>query len=409
MKKLSFPMSAHKRFLSNNPVAYEKAIQSAKSYVSQMEEGSVLWLYCKPFDAMAHNPEYFRLMYDLLNLIQKMQITPQGRILEVGSGPGWVTEILLMLGFKVDAIEPSEDLTKIARERCKALEQHYHRNVYSNVYFHATTLEEIEFKDEQFDAIIFFDVLHHIVDEEIALEKCFRFLKRGGTLGISEGAWHPDFKAVEEYLLQEMRKYGTLENPFSVKYLDYLLDKYGFIDITRCVSVNGLFSEEQLSQPLHNFIFCQLKEVNNIIARRPYGNYPNCYQLNFKTDARINILAERINSEARTASLDVRIENTGDTFWCSCGSQTGYVTIALRQGLPEAANFIEAQQRYIIARSLIPGDALEMTLIFNLPINAPLENWELDLVCEGFFWFSSRGIQSCPILTFPPKTGPVES
>ena len=56
----------------------------------------------------------------------------------------------------------------------------------------------------------------------------------------------------------------------------------------------------------------------------------------------------------------------------------------------------------MITRPLIPGDALEITLTFTLPYNAPLENWELDLVCEGFFWFSSRGIQSCPILTLPP-------
>ena len=317
MRKASFPMFAHKRFLSNNPVEYEKAIQSAKSYVSQIDESGVSWLYCKPYDAMPHNPEYFRLMYDLLNLLQAMQITPQGRILEVGSGPGWVTEILLMLGFKVDAIEPSEDLTKIARERCKALEQHYHKNVHSNVCFHTKTLEEIEFEDEKFDAILFFDVLHHIVDEEIALEKSFRFLETGGCIGIVEGAWHPDFKELEQCMIREMKKFGTLENPFSVKYLDYLLDKFGFIDVTRYASVNRFFSEEQLSEPLSRFNLCPLKEANNIIARKPYGNYPNCHHLNFKTDARLNILTGGINSETRTASLDIRIENTGKTFWRS--------------------------------------------------------------------------------------------
>ncbi len=396
-----------KRFLSNNPIEYAEAIQSAKSYVTKMDESCVRWLYRKPCDASPRNPQYFRLMYDLLNLLQAMQIVPQGRILEVGSGPGWVTEILLMLGFKVDAIEPSEDLTKVALERCKALEQHYHSTVHSNVRFHQTTLEEIEFEDESFDAIIFFDVLHHIVNEEIALEKVFSFLIPGGCLGIVEGAWHPDFKELEQTLVREMEKFGTLENPFSVKYLDYLLDKFGFINVTRYASINGFFSEENLSQPLSNFNLCPLNRCNNIIARKPYSSYPSCNHLNYKTDARLNLLFGGINAITRTASLNVRIENTGETFWSSYPFQAGHVTIALRQGSPGSVNFIESLQRRIIPRPIIPGDILEMKLIFTIPHNASLENWELDLVCEGAFWFSSRGIKSCPILTCPSSADEV--
>ena len=35
-----------------------------------------------------------------------------GRVLEVGSGPGWVTEMLMGLGFEVDAVEPSASMIR---------------------------------------------------------------------------------------------------------------------------------------------------------------------------------------------------------------------------------------------------------------------------------------------------------
>jgi len=115
-----------RRFLSDNPMAYRQALEAAESYVAKLDEcGSSDWLYSKPFDMTPGNPGYFRLMYELMNLLKVMGIPVRGRILEIGSGPGWVTEILLMLGFSVDALEPSADLIKVAKSRCSALKGHY--------------------------------------------------------------------------------------------------------------------------------------------------------------------------------------------------------------------------------------------------------------------------------------------
>jgi hypothetical protein len=46
---------------------------------------------------------------------------------------------------------------------------------------------------------------------------------------------------------------------------------------------------------------------------------------------------------------------------------------------------------------LAPGQSRELTLLFAVPDGARSGNWELDLVSEGQFWFSSRGIASCPV------------
>jgi len=390
----------HKRFLTNNPVAYKNAINAAESYVSKLEDGEIGWLHSKPFDPTPGNPQYFRLMFDLLNILQTMDMPVHARILEIGSGPGWVTEILLMMGFSVDAIEPSTDLISVAQERCAALKTHYRRPAPPKVRFHQSTLEEIEFDDQCFDGILFFDVLHHVVDEEIALEKSFRFLKPGGCLGIVEGAWHPDFKALERALIAEMAKFGTLENPFSAEYIDYLLDKSGFVEIERYVGVNGFFSKNKLSQPLQNFSASPLAGSNNITARKPDNNghlYPSCTDFSFKTDAQIKIVSGGINIATRTACLVIDFKNTGETLLDNKTAQTGHITLALRQGAPGTKSFLEAQERHVLSETLIPGATVKVELEYTLPLYASLENWELDAVSEGVFWFSGRGIKSCPI------------
>ena len=391
----------HRRFLTNNPVAYSHAIAAAESYVSKLEEGAVSWLHYKPFDPTAGNPQYFRLMFDLLNILQAMQIPPGGRILEVGSGPGWVTEILLMLGFSVDALEPSNDLIEIARERCTALSTHYRHKANPPVTFHRATLEDVEFDEERFDAILFFDVLHHVVHEEVAIEKCFRFMKPDGCLGIVEGAWHPDFKALEQMCIDEMARFGTLENPFSTEYLDLLLARAGFTEVQRHAAVNGFFSQSQLAQPLNNFVVQPLFGSNNVTARKPSlaeVRYPPCTVIDRKTDVLIRLLSGGIDAEQKTAIVQIRLKNSGETRLSHRAQQIGHITLALRHGKPDSPMFLECRERHALPESLIPGDEIDLKLAFTLPVTATsFENWELDLVAESCYWFSSRGIKTCTI------------
>lgn len=390
----------HKRFLTDNPVAYKTAIEAAETYVLKLADGDIGWLWSKPFDPTPGNPQYFRLMFDLINILQSMQIPVQGKILEVGSGPGWVTEILLMLGFSVDALEPSADLIKIAQQRCSSLAPHYRQSGPPLVQFHQSTLEEVEFDEARFDAILFFDVLHHVVNEEVALDKSFRFLKPGGCLGVVEGAWHPDFKALERALVAEMTKFGTLENPFSTEYLDYLLNKAGFVEVQRYAPVNGFFSANQLLQPLQNFAAGGLTGSNNVTARKPSEEemlFPNCTNFDFKTDINWSLTGGGINTLTRTASVVIHCENVGETLLDNRTARVGHVTVALRHGIPGTAAFLECEKRYVLPEILTPGKSIKMELLYTLPAGIELDNWALDLVSEGVFWFSSRNIKSCHV------------
>jgi protein-L-isoaspartate O-methyltransferase len=70
------------------------------------------WLYQKPFDSRPGNEQFYLQLYAVMNVLRAMDVPNGGRILEVGSGPGWVTELLMLLGYAVDGIEPCADLAK---------------------------------------------------------------------------------------------------------------------------------------------------------------------------------------------------------------------------------------------------------------------------------------------------------
>src|SRR5258708_1383317 len=104
------PFSGKKRYLSNRSPGNDSAwIDAAKAYVGNLTDQERDSLYAKPYLQDAANATFFPLMYDIMNLLKTMSIPPGGKILEVGSGPGWITEILMCLGFEVDALEPGAD------------------------------------------------------------------------------------------------------------------------------------------------------------------------------------------------------------------------------------------------------------------------------------------------------------
>ena len=108
----------HKRFLSERAKKEEKAfLDAARNYMGAMSRFEFDWLYRKPYDNRAGNEQFYLQAYAVMNLVRAMDIRHGGRILEVGSGPGWVSELLMLLGYDVDGIEPSADFVAVARER----------------------------------------------------------------------------------------------------------------------------------------------------------------------------------------------------------------------------------------------------------------------------------------------------
>jgi SAM-dependent methyltransferase len=383
----------HRRYLSGTPARQEAWLQAAREYVSRKTDAGRAWLYRKPYDDNPGHPELFHETYSLLNLLGAMAIPFRGRVLEVGSGPGWISEILMSLDYEVEGIEPSEEMIAIARERVEAAARHRRIASPPRVTYHATTIEDCGLPDdESFDAVLFHAALHHVIDEERTLAQCFRLLRPGGVLGVSEGAWIPGNRIMEEKLEEEMRQYGTLENPFTTEYLDWLLSRHGFVDVKRYHAVNGYFPADMGRLPLEALPGESAHMHNNLTARRP-SPYPlTTVDRDARTLAEITILDSRFDPEG--LRLRVRLENRGETAWLHRAPKPGRVTIALRSGELEA-------NRHALPRTVPAGDSIELDLLFPIPQEATDATWELDLVNEDVFWFSERGTRPAQVKTRP--------
>jgi hypothetical protein len=97
-----------KRFLGDQIEFYKDYVKAAKEYPHKVKWNVPI----KPFGDVKY---YCIYMQNLLDVIQAMHLPNQSRILEVGVGPGWITEILMGLNYIVDAIEPADKFIK----RCK--------------------------------------------------------------------------------------------------------------------------------------------------------------------------------------------------------------------------------------------------------------------------------------------------
>ena len=385
----------HKRYLSHQPLRYVQYIQAAKDYFDKVEPAEQVYLYRKPFDLTDYNTQYYLDMFNVLSLLQAMRVRPGGRILDVGCGAGWVTEILVALGYTVDALEPCEDFAIVAEERVQSFHRHYRLPEPLRLTVHRVTLEECTLPDAAFDGILFYAALHHLVDEVQGLAQCFRLLKPGGILGIHEAAWLPGDPDMEAAIEAEMKQFGTLENPFTREYLNHLLDTLGFVQIERYHQVNGLFSTTEEHKNLREIAQSLAEGQNILTAVKLSPGTLTTKNPDARTQGDIQIEAAMASAWAGQLRVKLSLCNTGETLWLNKPASKGWVSVAL-YGVKKKQTRIELGRAYI-PNILFPGETVRFEAVFTLPTHIPIETLRIDLVNEGYFWFSERGGKAATI------------
>lgn len=102
---------------------------------------------------------------------------PPARVLDMGCGGGWTSIFLARRGYQVVGQDISADMIALAEEG-RAAEK---AETAARLSFRTSDFEGSPFEGE-FDAVLFFDCLHHAEDERAALQSAFRALKPGGIL-----------------------------------------------------------------------------------------------------------------------------------------------------------------------------------------------------------------------------------
>lgn len=150
-------------------------------------------------------------------------LTPQEgeRILDVGCGTGYLTNLIAASGAMVTGMDSSVDMIAKAK------------NEYPHLAFKVASVTGFEF-DEPFDALFSNAVLHWVTEKEKAVQNMYNNLKPGGRLVLEMGG-KGNVEKIVSALRTSLKKHGYIKNASreqwyfpSLSEYTSLLEKQGF-------------------------------------------------------------------------------------------------------------------------------------------------------------------------------------
>jgi SAM-dependent methyltransferase len=142
-------------------------------YLRNLGEAGVWHAANKPFS----DPGCARYLAEI-GAILALLPPPPARLLDLGCGTGWTSVFFARVGYEVVGVDISPDMIDQAEaNRAQA--------GLDRLDFAVSDYEEMAFDDE-FDAAVFYDALHHAVDGRAAVAGAYRALKGGGMCVTSE-------------------------------------------------------------------------------------------------------------------------------------------------------------------------------------------------------------------------------
>jgi len=140
---------------------------------------------------------------------------PPAKLLDFGCGTGWTSIFFAKCGYDVIGQDISEDAIALARKSAGGI---------PNIKFEVCDYENTPYNGI-FDCAVFFDSLHHAVDEESAIRSAYSALRKGGICVTSEpGICHQSSRNA----LEAVKKYNVTEKSMPPDKIRKIAKKIGF-------------------------------------------------------------------------------------------------------------------------------------------------------------------------------------
>jgi SAM-dependent methyltransferase len=407
--------------------------QAEKTYLSRT--GGSTWEREKPFPPAGTElfEESLELLNDFLVAMRLLQPSPGDRILDLGAGGGWCSDLLQRLNRRPVAVDISLEMLRVARQRTTR----------TPIQAVAGDAEHLPFASGSFDKAVCLSALHHVPDMAAAVREIFRVLNRTGVAVFSEpGVGH----AEKPWSVSASRDFGVLEQEVLIHPLLRLCRDAGFAHAHVCpityvipefelsdedwlawtrlprrkrplralekiwrgmlefagVAKGSVLFEEAFAMRLVRLLQVPVEEHPFILAAK--SDERRRMRPTYRATIDVDPLVADAAPDAPIAAA-VKLANTGSEPWRSAGPPgSGHVRIGI-QLLDSAARVIARDfARAALPADVAPGASVAVTTTFNAPSTPGEYRLKFDLVAEGVAWFEPGGtkVEIRPLRVRPP-------
>jgi SAM-dependent methyltransferase len=339
-----------------------------------------------------------RRLFDLGTVLMLLDCRPGDRVLDLGAGSGFSSEMLARFGYQVAALDPDHEALRHNRRR----QSFDPARIEGRVHVAVGIAERIPFADRSFDGAVGLNVLHHVPDLAAAIAEIARVLRPGARfVGCEPGLDH--LEVAES--VRAVREHGENDRPFDVIQFLEIATALGFrrallpatlhsalrlvpleeIDMFRTGwHPRDTLTNEGVVQELHRkHAYAMLvRDGERVPTSRKPGK--------LRCELAVSRLAGPV-APGETAFVSATATNLGDTIWLAAASALGgFITVGCKLTTPSGRLISDT-----IGRTFLPADVppdRKVSVDLRLPIPGDLKPGEyelvVDLVNELVCWFS---------------------
>lgn len=399
--------------------------QAEKTYLSRT--GGSAWEREKPFPPPGTElfDESLELLNDFVVAMRLLRPSAADRIVDLGAGGGWCSDLLQRLNRRTVAVDISREMLRVARERPTR----------QPIRAVAGDFERLPFGDGSFDKAVCLSAIHHVPDMAAAVREIHRVLTHDGVAVFSEpGVGH----AGKPWSVSASRDFGVLEQDVLIEPFIEQCRAAGFRHAAVCpiayvipefelsleewrswtrlprtkrpyraaekmrraalefvgAGKDSVLFEEAYAMRLVRLLQVPVEEHPFFIAAKSdrRRTYPATY--------RATIGVESVPAQARlreSVSVSVSVANVGSAPWAArptSDSGTGNVRVGI-QLLDADSHVIDKDlARLDLPHDVAPGGSCRVAGAFEAPSTPGRYGLKIDLVAEGVTWFEPVGTEA---------------